>query len=326
MKYWLMSLSFLLAAPFTVSAEEQESNTSTGETKVELNNIKPKDDKSNTQITNARLAADAGSMSKFSLRSVLGYNGGTLNNPFGRVRPNYRKLPGGPIRDTSIGGSFGLAYRIDKESQLRLDTGVSMRFPFDNKVSELADNVSDRNGRRIRIFNVSGLSGSYNKTYRKGNLMISPTFGASVTTDDYLSNVVGSLGSVSASLTTILDLEGSSWQPGVSVSVYQAFYRDGGALDAADQRRENIGGGIYPFAEYQFNDVYAFRTVFGFFNYTNYRDQGLSSITQDGNYISSGLGISPKKGIWFYPNIQFNPNDTRLEMTNVGISTILNVF
>lgn len=293
-----------------------------GDNRIELPEVEPTE-KKNEEITNQRLAADMGAPTKWSMRAILSYSGGSLEDPFGRVRPNYRKLPGSPILDTMIGGSVGVAYRVDSKSQLRLTTGVSMRTPLHNTADELGDNVR-KDGRRI--FNVSGLSGEYNRTFRSGSVMLSPSVGMSMATDEFIVNTVGLIGSVSGSLTSIFEIEGSNWQPGASVSVYQAFYRDSNDFDGRGGRRENYGVGLFPFVEYQFNDRYAFRTVFGFFNYTNYRDQGSTEFFRDGNYISSGIGITPKKGIWVYPNIQFNPNDTRAELTNVGVSTILNIF
>lgn len=293
-----------------------------GDNRIELPDVEPQE-KKNEEITNQRLAADMGAPTKWSMRAILSYSGGSLEDPFGRVRPNYRKLPGSPILDTMLGGSVGVAYRVDAKSQLRLTTGVSMRTPLHNTADELGDNVR-KDGRRI--FNVSGLSGEYNRTFRSGSVMLSPSVGMSMATDEFIVNTVGLVGSVSGSLTSIFEIDGSRWQPGATVSVYQSFYRDNNVFDGRGGRRENYGVGLFPFVEYQFNDRYAFRTVFGFFNYTNYRDQGPTEFYRDGNYISSGIGITPKKGIWVYPNIQFNPDDTRAELTNVGVSTILNIF
>jgi len=320
---WLLGLALALGLSHFANAEEKKDSSATDELKVELKDGQPKEKKVEEQITNSRLAADAGSLSKLSLRAIMSYAGGSIERPLDRVRPNYRKLPGNPIIDTMIGGSIGGAYRLDSESQLRFSTGISMRTPLHNKLSEVTSNVNERT--RRRIFNISGASTEYNKTFRKGNIMYSPSFGVSLATDEQITNIVGLIGSASASLTTIFDIEGSGWQPGISGSIFQSVYRDTNIFDVEGRRRENFGLGLFPFVEYKFNDTYAFRTVFGFFNYTNYRDQNFGDFFQDGNYISSGIGISPRRDIWVYPNIQFNPNDIRGDLTNVGISTILNL-
>jgi hypothetical protein len=327
MKNWLRLLAFVLAirvSHFAFAEENKETSTS-GESKVELDQVKPNEEQNDNQITNARLAADAGSKSKVSLRAILSYSGGSIGKPFDRIRPNYRKLGSSPILDTTLGGSVGVAVRLDKESQLRFSTGVTMRTPLHNTLSEVTSNVNEQT--RKRIFNVSGLSAEYNKTFRVGNVMYSPSIGASLATDQFVTEVVGLVGSASASLTAIFDIEGSGWQPGVSVAVAQYVYKNDDIFDGRGGRRDNLGLGVYPFVEYKFNDTYAFRTVLGFFNYTNYRDENLSKgqFTQDGHYISSGLGISVRRDIWVYPNIQFNPSDIRGDLTNVGVSTILNL-
>lgn len=324
MKNWVLSLFIALGVTSAAHAEQDSETTSSGESRVELKSVKPRtEEKSDGQITNARLAADAGSDSPVSFRAILSYSGGSVEKPFDRVRPNYRRLGGNPIADTSVGGSIGGAIRLDSQSQLRFSTGISMRTPFHNSVNELTVNKNAETGNRV--FNVSGVTTEYNRTFRKGNVMYAPSFSATVATDQFETQTVGRLGSASASLGLTFDFEGSRWQPGVSLLMTQYVYGDGNQFDTRNRRRENLGGGAYPFVEYKFNNTYAFRALFGFFNYTNYRDQNLGQFYRDGHYVSTGLGISPRRHIWIYPNVQFAPNDIRGDLTNVGLSTIINL-
>ena len=85
--------------------------------------------------------------------------------------------------------------------------------------------------------------------------------------------------------------------------------------------------GLYPFAEYLFNDRYSFRTVFGYFEYEALKGTAFASerIVRQTPYQSMGIGISLTRDIYLYPNIQFVPEDIRSERTNVALSTNINL-
>jgi len=326
------SLSLAQKAPKTNKAEGETNTanqTSPGEPKVIPDREMNKD-----QITNSRLAAEAGSMNRLSLRASLGYAGGSILKPFDRYRPNYRGLPNGPLLETGIGGSIGGAYRFDEESSLRFGVGATMRTPFHNTWREIQTNHR-QNSDNPQVFNVSTPSLEYNKTFRTGNIMLSPSVSYAHATDSYDTDVAGFLGWASLGTDVIFEIEGSKWMPGFSIWATQSLYRDGantfdildGQGGVAQARRSNLEVGVFPYVEYQFNDTFAYRALFGFFNFNNYRDQYLArgEFFRDGNYISTGIGISPNRDIWIYPNVQFNPNNIRGDLTNVGLSTVINL-
>lgn len=312
-------------------AESQDTSlTDAVKSTASLEEVAPKEEMNKDQITNSRLAAEAGSMSKYSMRALLGYSGGSIAKPFDKERPNYRALPGAPLEETSFGGSIGGAYRLDEESSLRFGVGVSMRTPFHNTLNEVRTNVRPDGS---PVFNVSTPSIEYNKTFRVGNVMLSPSVSYSHATDNWDTEVLGTQGWLGLGSDVIFEIEGSKWMPGFSVWATQSLYRDssytvlvpraeGGSKVAS---RSNLELGVYPYVEYQFNEKIAYRALFGLFNFNNYRGQNLPDFTRDSNYISTGIGITPSRDIWIYPNLQFNPNNPRADMTNVGISTVINL-
>lgn len=312
------------------TAFAEESNTSTPATATQSSTVdvsKLKDEaqaeESSEKITNARLAAESGSKSKYSMKFNISYTGGSVEQPFDKYRPNYRGTPG-TLAETSLGGSIAFAYRIDQETALRFGTGISLRTPFHNKDSEVVNNVNEK-GRKL--LNVSSPYVEWNKTYRVGNIMLSPSVDASLATDQYYTETVGLLGSTSASLTAVTEIENSGWQPGITGVIDLAGYKDNDLLDANGDSRYQYGIGLYPFLEYAFNDVYSFRTLFGYFNYAHYSTQNTAlDFTQDTSYQSVGLGIAPMKGVYFYPNLQFVPDDVRGDRTNIAVSMTLNAF
>jgi hypothetical protein len=317
-------------------ATEESSSENSSEKKTTENQVSPNSSSSSVssskqdsnsynkdQITNSRLAADAGSMKKFSFRSLFGYSGGSLENPFARLRPNYRNLPDTPLDLATADGSFGLAYRLDAESSLRFNVGASIRSPLHNSLEEYLNNRIVIGSKEQPIFNISTPSLEYNRTFRSGNLMISPSVSVSISTDHRDTHVLRSLGFLNVSSTFILEVEKSKWMPGISTSVTQYFYKDSAVLNTENGKRPNTGVGLYPFVEYQFNELFAYRALFGFFNYSHYR--GDSYITQDAHYISTGLSITPTRDIWIYPNFQVNPNNLKLKDTNTGVTFIVNL-
>lgn len=277
-------------------------------------------------ITNNRLAADAGIARPLSFRWTWNYAGGTINNPFGEIRPNYRKLPGNPFTLTSIGGTLGLAYRFTPTVQGRLLTSFVAITPFNRSLNEWINNrFSPANGQAARVYTFNSVVGEINRVSRVGKTMISQSLSASVPMQEHAIRNIGLFASTGGGVNVIWDLAPSKWQPMVAFGVAYPIYRDAGIFDRQNRRREELSWGIYPAVEYLFNSTYTFRTVFGFFNYTKYRDQAWGQWYREGHYISSGIGFSPKRGIWIYPNIQFNPEDIRADLTNVGIQATINL-
>jgi hypothetical protein len=85
--------------------------------------------------------------------------------------------------------------------------------------------------------------------------------------------------------------------------------------------------GIFPQAEYKFNDRYSARTVFGYFNWKHlYGDSNKTRMLQTYVYQSLGVGIAVARDVFIYPNIQFVPNNIRSDFTNFAMSTTINVF
>lgn len=326
-------LSFALSLGFVQGSFAEETATVGGESSVQATDVKPAE-KEKEAINNARMAAEAGSKSKLSMKLTLGYNGGSLEKPLDRLRPNYRGVPG-QLQATTMGGSVAMAYRLDSSSSLRFGTGVSMRTPFHNSITELTNNKSETS--KTNIFNVSNPYLEYNRTFKSGNFIHSPSVTYTQATDSHYTDTMGLNASVSASWTSLLDMSGSNWQPGVAVSAGYSFYADTSPTflvtrknpntnveELVPEQRDSLGLGIYPFLEYVISDTYSFRTVFGYFNYAMYR--GSDDIETESPYQSVGIGIAPREGLYIYPNLQFRPDNVRADMTNIAVSVTFNTL
>jgi hypothetical protein len=318
----VMALSGVQA---TAETKTSESKKSEGETKVKLQDVSPKKNKVegdlDEEITNARMRAESGSKSKVSMSINGGYTGGALQQPFGVERPALAAEPGNQ-EQTSLDFGIDARYRINKHDSVTLGTSFGLMTPFQGDVSG--------DDRQLNVFDpVLG----YNRTFNMAGLQtsIAPTVSAGTSNEakgvDRAANAVLSV--------TALKAFESGLTMGLATDVTYNFYDNGPGDNKGTADRRFYGGdtrtawklGIYPFAEYSFNDRYSARTVFGYFNWRHvYGDSSSSRLLQTFVYQSVGIAISVSRDIYLYPNIQFVPDNIRSDFTNVAMSATLNVF
>lgn len=320
----------VLGLSFSVSAQEadQSANTSTAST-AELTEKGQEQKDIDDEITNARLRASLGGKSKWSFKSSLGFVGSSIDKPLDAVRPNYRAAVGARPGLSSIGGDIGVNYRLSERDNLSLSTGVSILNPFSGDLTRM-EFTDPRNGSTaMNRFDVSGLSLSWSRGYKAlGMQMITDAGVSFATTQDSLTDY-NQVASVSVGQTVLADLGESNWQAGLALSlstgIYNGTISNKSAQNQLQQSEYYIG--LYPFAEYVFNDTYSFRTVFGYFELESLigTEYSPAAVVRQTPYQSMGLGISITRDIYLYPNVQFVPEDIRADRTNVAVSTTINL-
>ncbi len=321
-----------------VAAQAQEQASQTNTSTVKVSDVQKSDEKQkdiDEEITNARMRATLGSKSKWSFKSALAYNGGSLETPFEKIRPNYRASATSEVL-TTLSGSIGVNYRLTDRDSLSLSTGVAMRNPFHGETgrSDFEDPRKSKAGKNVDRYYVSNPSLDWSRAYKAGGMQMVTEAGYSHVTDNDTITNSAAIGSLSLGQTVLADFGTSNWSGGLSFSFYYSMY-SGDTPDVGVQNgwlQDDYGYGIYPFAEYTFNDRYSFRTVFGYFEAVHYKDGQAGNPLQAGQvesqtpYQSMGIGISVTRDIYLYPNIQFTPLDIRNDRTNVALSTNINVF
>ncbi len=294
---------------------EQQSNQSTvKQTEVKPANSGLKD--TDEEITNKKLRAQLGSKSKWSIRTAMSYQGGSVEKPLDEIRPNYRDASG---TEATVFSSMSIAakYRVSDRASLNLGTGIKIKKPFHRTTNEATSKSAN--------FNISNpyLEGNY--AYKVGELQMVSSGSITAYTESYFVDVQKGIGSIGVDQTMILD--SGRLSGGVSVALVREAYSDSKEtyLDSDGvQQKTEYSMGIYPFAEYGFTDKLSFRTVFGWFNYE--KTLAASSFSQEVPYQSMGIGISVTRDFYLYPNVQFVPNDVRAERTNVGLSANINLL
>jgi|FLYM01.1.fsa_nt_gi hypothetical protein len=286
------------------------------------------------EITNVRMRADSGSKSKWSLSSSLGYTGGSVDDPFGKERPNiqaYRVAMPGVQTNTSLDGSASIRYRANKNDSFTFGTSFGIMTPLHGDNTDPGQNQ----------FNVWDPGVSYSRVFAGWGLQNVFSASGTVGTSNE-SRGVDRVGALGMSITTLKVFE-SGVTTGISLSTSRSFYdskpgqNERGLARNADRSpnpdfyggdvRTNWSLGIFPFAEYAFNDTWQLRTVFGMFNFRNlYGDDNSWRLLRVYDYQSIGVGYSLTRDIYIYPNVQIIPTDVRKELTNVAISATLNIF
>lgn len=309
----------------------QSANTSTvkaSESQKSTEKVKDIDD----EITDARMRATLGSKSKFSFKSSLAYNGSSIETPLAEIRPNYRAS-----KDlsslTSLSGDIGMNYRLGQRDNISFGTGITMLTPLHGALDKptIVDGRNPQKPTERDRWEVSTPYLSWSRGYKAFGTQMSTSVTYAHYTDSYTIDEEKYMGSISASHVFLWSFGASKWTGGTSITLANYLYNGdytNAQLVAANQAgayaRRSLDYGLFPFAQYTFNDMFSFRTVFGYFQFTQY--EGESEGVQLEPYQSVGLGISVTRDIYLYPNVQFTPKDIRSDRTNVALSANINLF
>ncbi len=315
-KQILMSL-ILVGSVSSAFAQEATEDQSANSSTIKMSDVQKKDEKVkdiDDEITNAKMRAESGSKSQWSISADLTYGGGNLEAPFSGVRPNYS----GEVSTndvTYLTGSIAGSYRVDKNNRINLGTGVEMLTPFQATAEEMTTSTENGGNSEVATPYISWKwAGKIGSTQNA----LGATYSHS--TSNYDLNQKHVSGAVGASHTVIFNIEGSNFQPGLMTAFEQQIFTQG------NPRTYDYQFGFYPFAEYEMNDTFSLRTVFRPFTFSHLSTADSTTYVRSMYTQSVGLGIAVTRDIYVYPNMQFAPENLKPELTNVGLSTSLNIF
>lgn len=301
----LVALSFGVFATGKASAEAAATETNESKAKLPAESSKLKN--LDEEITNPRLRAATGGLRRFSMQSSFNYEGGSINDPATRERP---QLAPGLVPDapTKITGSISGKWRITNHDNLNLGVGVGWTTPgHDGQRGQMENPFLSYS----RVFKSGVTQNSFGMSIRK--------FTADFATQQQQLDWEGSIGH-----TFLWDL-GNRFQGGTAFSYSRRLFNDEPILNTRTARnapQDTIGA--FPYLEYIISDRYQFRTVYRGLTWFNSRDR-VDAFQQDVLTQSSGIGISLTRDIWLYPNIQWVWEDLRADKTNVGINANINL-
>ncbi len=276
------------------------------------------------EITNAKMRAELGANKKYSFQGALGYSGGTVERPFSEVRPAIRNGLTSTPAPAAISGTVSGKYKINANNSLSLNTGVKIITPFHGSYAnnKMENPVKTSAKKEVDRFAVADPSLSYTHARKIGDLQSISSVESSFYTSSFLVDDLGAIGSIDLSQTIAGDFSG--WTAGAYVGISKTFYKSD--LTVAQKGAESlVSMYMSPFAEYAFNDNYSFRTVMNYFSWDIAANGGQGSATAENPQQSMGLGMAITRDIYVYPNVQFMPFNVRSDLTNVALSTTINL-
>lgn len=278
---------------------------------------KPATDEADQVITNRRLRAETGSLSKWSGSLYFNYSGGNLADP---LKPERRNILGAAdaLELQNFYADLGVRYRITSLDSITASAGVFMSTPFHTTIDHDRANRQDFEKNKQEV-TVSDPALKYTHLDRFLGMQSVTTLGATLITNPEQTKD-GYDASYVISQTFMKEFGKSGLSLGASLEwLKYTFSKTDRTL------AENVPA-LYPVAEYVLNDMFNLRTVFGWQVYQQTRDQDHDTYTKRKVYQSVGLGISLSRDVFLYPNIQFIPSDLRSDRTNIAISANVNVF
>lgn len=297
-----------VAVPATTSSSDNSTTTLSTSASSILSNKKFEEDK---DITDAKLRADSGSLSRYSLKFNLSYYGPTLNDFSVQDQPN----PDGSIGtyETAIAGSFSGRYRIDPSHSISVGTGIKAIHPFGDM---------DR-------FDLSNPFMSYDIMNRFGNLQMRNSPGISaITIPNYTK--VGEYGSASYDMSMIYNLGVSRWAVGTDFNIgyylYSRDYRPGSVKAGGDGAASAYSVSLSPMVKYNFTDKFSMNTSLGF-SWLNPRSRDNLSVLLNRTITERlGMGYAFTRDIYFAPYLNFYPNRLAMDTTTINVSTIFSIL
>lgn len=285
----------------TLQAASAETTTSTKVGEV-LRNKKFEDDK---DITDSKLKADSGSLSRYSLKFSLSYYGPPVGDLTNEKQPN----PDGSIgnNDTALSGSIGGRYRIDSKSAVSLGTGISSLTPFHG---------SKRTDVKTPFV-------SYDRNARIDDVQMRNSYGVSVTTvKEYLD--VGQYGTLSYDNSLVYNMGASGFAVGLDSSLSVFLYNR--EYEKKDRTAGRYYVGFYPQVKYNVTDKFNVYTslALGFTNPRSLADEwAMLNRTMSGRL---GAGMAFTRDIYFSTFLNFYPKELKSDSTTVSFSTVFSIL
>jgi hypothetical protein len=297
-----LSTSSIVTAP--VAAPEATSNVSS---RSLLINKKFEDSET---LTDAKLKADAGSLSRFSAKASLSYYGPTFGDLSVAEQPN----PDGSVGNYSqaIKGSVSARYRLSPDSAISAGTGVAFNKPFHGW--ERTD--------------VSNPFISYDFSSRFGKLQMRNSPGLTVSTvPNY--TAIGQIGGLSWDNSLVYALGAgfaASFDSTFNLWIFNRQYRPGSLKSGGDGTASQYSISWYPGLKYNFSDKFNVNTSAGF-SLQNPRSAFDDTVLLNKTVsLRLGAGYAFTRDVYFAPYVQSYVTRLAFDTTSINVSGVFSVL
>ncbi len=297
----LVFFSLMSFSPIAFSATDAvEADIGASSTKA----IMPKELKSarkdiDLEITNARLRAQTGSKSLYSMQTSFTYNGGSIQDPIGNTRP---QLSSGTVENdpTKLIGRVAAKWRATDHDNINAGIGIGWLTP----------GYTGQKGQSENPYM------SYNRVFKSAEMQnIFEVFVQKYTAQSSVANGLNYESTIDHVL--LVPIGHSKLNIGATFLWSHEYYSrfTGGLQDKI---------AMYPFVEYGLTQTFSVRTNNRSLTYYN-TGKNPSAYQNDEPSQSLGIGISLARDIYLYPNIQWVWADIRSEKTNLALSANINL-
>jgi hypothetical protein len=293
------------------SETSSSTNATEGTSSYKIQGLKNKEFADDNKLTDIRLRAAAGSLSRYSANANLLFLGPSVGNPSEPDRPN----PDKTIRENAqtLNGNLSFRYRFDSDHTLALGGGMAIVHPLQGADRTNANNpfiaysVAENIG-GVEMLISPGITYFTVPAYKA----VGEVGGATLT-----DGMVFHLGNSRYSLS--LDISGSYWY-------YNRPYQKPTRKSLGDSTAQQMSAMSAPGLKYSFNDhLVAFASVD--FQISNPRAVENNTTWQDRTPSSRmGLSYAYDRAIFISPFIQTYPSLMSADATTMNIATIFSVL
>lgn len=263
-------------------------------------------------LTDAKLRADDGSLSRYSVKVNMSYYGPTVNDFSQKDQPNPNGS-NGPY-STSIGGSVTARYRMNPDRTISMGTGIKAIHPMHGW---------DRT-------DVNTPFVSYDMASRWNGIQMRNSPGVSiVTVPEY--TAVGEFASMNWDNSMVKDLGTSGFAAGLDSSFGYYFYN---REYRTYQNKNNKGDGkanqynisFYPNIKYNFSRTFSVNTSIGASFWNPRQIDNRFAIWNNMATVRLGFGYSVARDIYFAPYFNTYVDRMAIDTTTFNFSTIFSVL
>lgn len=298
--FLILFLTATMAAAQSTASMPTEHGTIKSE--IQLKNKKFEDTR---EITDPKMRADLGSLSRYSFKFDLTYNGPAMGKPFEKDLPNPDNMV--RVNATSLKGNISGRYRLDSNSSMFLGGGLNALYPFHG----------------MERLDVNTPQIGYDMFHRLGGAQMRNAFGVSFETVPTY-QAVGIAGGLNYVGSLLFDLGTSGFAAGTDMMLfYKVYNRDYQLSDRNVPRYTTV---IAPSLKYNFSDRMNVGThlSFAFWNPRARSNETVllpQTVTQK---LSFGYAFT--KTVFVSPYLNFYPGKLAMDTSTVNISTVFSLM
>lgn len=312
MKAFFKTILFLLVLTGIAHAQTQNQTQNqasaqvsapTGTSTTVLKNKKFEDTR---EITDTKMRADLGSLSRYSFKFDLSYYGPAMGTPWEKNLPN----PDGVVRDstTKIKGNISARYRLDSNSSLFLASGLSTLYPLHG----------------VGRTDVNTPQVGYDMFHRLGDVQMRNALSVSaVTVPTY--QAVGMAAGLNYVGSLIFEFGTSGFFAGTDLLFfYNIFNRE--YNPTTDRGTPRYTGIFSPSLKYNFSDRWNVNTNLGFAFWNPRSLENEWALWPQAVTQKLAVGYAFTKAVYVSPYLNFYPGKIATDTTTMNISTVFSVL